>query len=660
MKKRTLALLLVLVLLVSSLPVSAASAESTIVTVDKISANVIGYPPVIGTQSSRLIFNFTGNYSDVFEVSFQHAVGNEGWLSLRPGADSYDNVTQFEAGVDYYYKADIRMKQEYVETHMIASSGALQLDIRDANGNPIHLSNRPYVSNWGTPSVSVTFGPIRAVEHGVTPLADLVLSLDQPIKLEHGEPLPQPVLSSNITGLQYLPDQSIWYWDDGEAPVECDADDSVMPNRDYTLEAVLRLDSPDFIPLPKEGLSVWVDNVKWWVFSVTTSGSKSDIHIGSPSICSSDNRTRISALELEVQNATPVLGQPLGPVEVILDADSPYACTNSRWMKYDAAINDYDYYTSRDPVEDGKYALELTLEIREDAQDTYVGSLNSTVTINGKECTSRVTFDRCGGTICTARLCDISPVPNDTALTMTRRPDQRVYSPGENFDPAGMELAITSGGSSKPISDWTLEENTDLRADQDHVLARWKNLTVEIPIVVAEGCPFLDVEEGRSAYDPVIWAVHNGITSGITSQRFGPDTTCTRGMIVTFLWRYAGCPQPISTESRFTDVPSGSYCSDAVRWAVEQGITTGATATRFNPDKNCTRGQMVTFLWRFLGKPAPAGDGPEFTDLAPGASYVDAVRWAVTAGITRGMSSTRFGPDAPCTRGHAVTFLYRL
>ena len=168
---------------------------------------------------------------------------------------------------------------------------------------------------------------------------------------------------------------------------------------------------------------------------------------------------------------------------------------------------------------------------------------------------------------------------------------------------------------------------------------------------------FGDVAEDAYYYKPVLWAVENGITNGLSKNTFGPDATCTRAQIVTFLWRANGSPASGGTNP-FTDVPVDAWYTNAVLWAVENGITTGTSATTFSPDAGCTRGQVATFLWRSQRQPSVNGENI-FTDIAYGAYYYDAVLWAVANGITNGMGEGLFAPDATCTRGQIVTFLYR-
>ncbi|MBQ7800806.1 MAG: S-layer homology domain-containing protein [Oscillospiraceae bacterium] len=177
-----------------------------------------------------------------------------------------------------------------------------------------------------------------------------------------------------------------------------------------------------------------------------------------------------------------------------------------------------------------------------------------------------------------------------------------------------------------------------------------------------DGISFTDVAEGAYYYDAVLWAVEEGITEGYGSATtFCPDLPCTRAQVVTFLWRAAGKPAPESSVNPFTDVPGGSWYTEAVLWAVEEDITKGyGSETTFCPDRECTRAEIVTFLHRYANTPAPSsGDNP-FVDVSSGSWYRDAVLWAVEAEITNGYgSATTFCPDVICSRGQIVTFLYR-
>lgn len=170
--------------------------------------------------------------------------------------------------------------------------------------------------------------------------------------------------------------------------------------------------------------------------------------------------------------------------------------------------------------------------------------------------------------------------------------------------------------------------------------------------------PFTDVSTDDYFSDAVIWASEEGITTGTSAVSFSPDASCTRAQAVTFLWRAAGSPAPRSTEMPFADVPTGAYYYDAVLWAVENGITTGTGDTTFSPNATCTRGQIVTFLWRTRNAPAVTATNP-FADVAEDAYYRQAVLWAVKESVTTGTSATTFSPDADCTRAQIVTFLYR-
>ena len=186
--------------------------------------------------------------------------------------------------------------------------------------------------------------------------------------------------------------------------------------------------------------------------------------------------------------------------------------------------------------------------------------------------------------------------------------------------------------------------------------------TIEVIFMKANGNPqtgvFVDVATGSYYEDAVDWAVENGITKGTDDTHFSPDGICTRAQAVTFLWRTAGSPASKTSTMPFTDVPVGSYYYDAVLWAVENGITKGTSDTTFSPNMTCSRAQIVTFLWRSEKSPA-AGTANPFADVKSTAYYADAVLWAVKENITKGTTSTTFSPNADCTRAQIVTFLWR-
>lgn len=169
--------------------------------------------------------------------------------------------------------------------------------------------------------------------------------------------------------------------------------------------------------------------------------------------------------------------------------------------------------------------------------------------------------------------------------------------------------------------------------------------------------PFADVKNGDYFYNPVLWAAKENITSGTTDTTFSPNESCTRGQTVTFLWRAAGSPEPTTTVNPFTDVKESDYFYKAVLWAYENGITQGTTVAEFSPNATVTRGQTVTFLYRFAGENTN-GENP-FTDVRAGDYYYDSVLWAYGNDITSGTSVATFSPNEDCLRGQIVTFLYR-
>ena len=184
------------------------------------------------------------------------------------------------------------------------------------------------------------------------------------------------------------------------------------------------------------------------------------------------------------------------------------------------------------------------------------------------------------------------------------------------------------------------------------------NTTIYAKWTAKSDMSFTDVADKAYYRDAVEWAVENGITKGTTATTFSPNATCTRAQAVAFLWRTAGSPKPETRTMPFTDVPVGSYYYDAVLWAVENGITKGTSDTTFSPNMTCSRAQIVAFLWRSEKSPA-AGTANPFADVKSTAYYADAVLWAVKEDITKGTTSTTFSPDADCTRAQIVTFLYR-
>ena len=177
-------------------------------------------------------------------------------------------------------------------------------------------------------------------------------------------------------------------------------------------------------------------------------------------------------------------------------------------------------------------------------------------------------------------------------------------------------------------------------------------------LIVSTELPFTDVKDDDYFAKAVRWAVSNKVTNGTTETTFSPDAVCTRGQMVTFLWRAAGSPAPAAEACAFTDVKAGEYYYKAVIWAVEKGITNGVSATEFAPNDTVTRGQVATFLYRYAGEPEVNVSMP-FSDVASGEYYYKAVLWAVANEITTGVSATEFAPKAGCTRGQIVTFLYR-
>ena len=176
---------------------------------------------------------------------------------------------------------------------------------------------------------------------------------------------------------------------------------------------------------------------------------------------------------------------------------------------------------------------------------------------------------------------------------------------------------------------------------------------------VSASVNFKDVAKNAYYYNAVAWAVENKITGGTSPTTFSPGSACTRGQIVMFLWKAAGSPEPATKDNPFTDVKEGAYYYKAVLWAVENGITGGTSPTTFSPGSTCTRAQTMTFIYSYEGRPQPENTTSKFVDVKEGSYYYNAVLWAVENGITGGTSPTKFSPGNTCTRGQIVTFLYK-
>ena len=275
------------------------------------------------------------------------------------------------------------------------------------------------------------------------------------------------------------------------------------------------------------------------------------------------------------------------------------------------------------------YATELKVEATFKASSSGGGGGGGG---GGAVSTYTLTFDTNGGSA-------IDKITKDSGTTI----DLAAYKPtraGYTFAGWFSDKALT-----KAVTSVKLTANTT-------VYAKWTQNGG-----TAEN-PFVDVKEGAYYYDAVLWAVEQKITSGTSATTFSPDASCTRAQMVTFLWRAAGSPKVENGKNPFTDVQADAYYYDAVLWAVEKGVTSGTSATTFSPDATVTRGQTVTFLYRNAGSPEVSGTMP-FTDVEADAYYAKAVQWAVQQKITTGTSETTFSPMSDCTRGQIVTFLYR-
>ena len=245
--------------------------------------------------------------------------------------------------------------------------------------------------------------------------------------------------------------------------------------------------------------------------------------------------------------------------------------------------------------------------------------------------------------------CTSKIVTPETGVTLTRDEKNEIEIPvGTEIRDSGVETPTQLTG--RVLPDGSIVFDNEPGAGDGFLSG--------IIAVIGSNQPFTDVAGGAYYNEAVRWAVRNGIASGTDAKHFSPDAACTRGQTVTFLWRAAGCPAPTLAENPFTDVKPSDYCYDAVLWAVQTGVAKGTSASTFSPDAACTRGQIVTFLYRAAGSPSGYANSG-YVDV-PETSYCAApVAWAVALRVTSGTSAITFSPDARCTRAQIVTFLYR-
>lgn len=240
-----------------------------------------------------------------------------------------------------------------------------------------------------------------------------------------------------------------------------------------------------------------------------------------------------------------------------------------------------------------------------------------------------------------------SPSP---VLTVYTKEDLRVRAKPDNTSTVlGVLKKGTAVETLDEINGWYLIKYNN----QDGYISK-AYTTTEKP--AAPTVKFTDVSKDDWFYEPVMWAVSNNITAGVSENKFAPNQTCTRAQAVMFLWNQAGKPV-VSRKNTFKDVKSSDWYYNAVQWAVSEGITNGTSKTTFSPSKTCNRAEIVTFLWNQAGKPSVSASNP-FKDVKSSDWYYKAVQWAVKKGVTSGTSKTTFSPTKACTRAQIVTFMY--
>ena len=337
-----------------------------------------------------------------------------------------------------------------------------------------------------------------------------------------------------------------------------------------------------------------------------------------------------------------------GGGKVTLTVDAPKDA-GTITVKYKAASSGDE--TTLTPNGDGKYAVTLP-----NRTETYTFTVfcaeNDKYAYNTASCpvsvTRHVSAPSSGNTV------SVPSTPNGTVTVSPSAASKGetvtiTTKPSEGYELGSIEVLDKNGDSLKL---------KDLGNGKYSFVMPDGKVSVEAEFVKTAATSFADVPANAYFADAVKWAVDKGITNGLSDTMFGPYESCTRAQIVTFLWRAAGSPEPTASEMTFTDVKADSYYYKAVLWAVENKITSGMSDTLFAPDATCSRSQIVTFLYRMQNSPESKAENP-FTDVKADAYYANAVLWAVENGVTTGASATTFDPAGDCTRGQIVTFLYR-
>lgn len=409
---------------------------------------------------------------------------------------------------------------------------------------------------------------------------------------------------------------------------------------------------------------------------------------------SSDKRTVIS--EIEATSNYPAICYMYGAYyspRFTITKGSPATIHFTDWeVKY--GNKEWEKLASNENFSGGFARISAQIRIDGEAAKEYVLSNDTKVKVNGEEWTVSGVRVEDGYSYGHIQSPQIVPVPIEEAPTFTVTFDSKggskvepvtgqyyAYGVAEFDDPVRSGYKFDGWYKDEQYSEkFIFINNTnDVMGGYDRVYeditlyAKWEKSSKEeqetpsqtekpTEIDVPQETPksaFIDVAKGEYYYDAVMWAANEGITGGTSANTFSPDSICTRAQVVTFLHRMIASPEPAAIDMPFIDVKTSDYFYKPVKWAFGSKITGGTSNTTFSPDENCTRAQVVTFLWRTAGQPKPNGKSNPFTDVKADSYYYDAVLWAVENGITGGTSATTFSPDSNCTRAQVVTFLYR-
>ena len=364
------------------------------------------------------------------------------------------------------------------------------------------------------------------------------------------------------------------------------------------------------------------------------------------------------AFQIDITTANVTVTAPVkgGTPAKATTTDTQYTIANTMWEPADSPFAGNTVYSVLVTLEaNGGYQFTASTVFKIN------GSKATIVTRSTEEAKILFTFPATVTNITTANVTVTAPVKDGTPAKATTADTQynianTMWEPADSPFAGKTVYSVLVTLEAKSGYQFTASTVFKINGSKATIVTR---STEEAKILFTFPATFVDVSASEYYAPAVSWAVANNITAGTSSTTFSPNATCTRGQVVSFLWRAAGSPEPKQDKNPFTDVKKSDYYYKAVLWASENGIVYGITSTTFRPNQGCTRGQVAAFLWRTAGKPEPNTANCPFSDVSASEYYYKAVTWAAENNIVYGTSSTKFSPNASCTRAQIVTFLYR-